>query len=73
MLCDVIFALMMKASKRTLQDELGLSRYAEFKAYSKQKLMQIKKNVPSVKGSIYASNYQFCICYIAWYKAFLKL
>jgi hypothetical protein len=70
---DMIFVLTMKASKKTLQDELGLSRYVEFTAYSKQKLVQIKKDVPSVKGSIYASNYQFCICYIAWYKAFLKL
>jgi hypothetical protein len=73
MLCDLIFALMMKVSKRTLEDELGVSRYGEFKAYSRQKLTQIKKDAPSVKGSIYASNYQFCLCYIAGYKAFIKL
>jgi hypothetical protein len=73
MLCDIIFTLAMKSSKRALIDELGESRFMVFKELSKQELQRIKKDAPSVKGSIYAANYQFCLCYIAWYKTLLTL
>jgi hypothetical protein len=73
MLCDIIFTIAITSSKKVLIAALGESQTKQFKEQSKRELDRIKKDAPSIKGSIYEANYQCCLCYIAWYKTLTSM
>lgn len=70
---SLIFRFSTRSSKRLLKAAYGDDFYRKFYKSSKNQLTGVLSGAPDIGKSIFAVNYYFCICYIAWYKAFLEL
>lgn len=68
-----IYQLTMLRSKFYLTKKYGRDFWVVFKIESKRNLELILPQIPDIGDSLFSFNYQFGPCYIAWYKAFLKL
>lgn len=59
----------MLASKSRIIKERGKTFYKSFHAEAKRILEEVLLDVPDIGNSLFAFNYKFGVCYIAWYKA----
>ena len=68
-----IFWLTMRAAKNRITKDKGKDFYAALYKRTAEILDEIAPLVPDIKGSLFYFNYQFGVCYAAWFKALLRL
>jgi hypothetical protein len=68
-----IFKVSTIRARKMLNSAYENGFYQRFYGISKAQLSNIIPEVPDIGNSIFAMNYYFCCCYIAWYRAFLEL
>jgi len=68
-----IFTLTMRASKSRLTRERGRDFYASFRSGSRRIFEEILPEVPDIGRTLFRLNYDFGVCYIAWYRQLLAL
>lgn len=66
-------AFLMLLSKGILIAEKGKAFFSQFRKGVRQELRAILPEVPEIGDSIFKSSYWIGVCFIAWYRMFLKL